>query len=135
MVAAWQAAGTMRRPRCGLALASDARRDALFLVGGYSGGLEYQDTVETFDPESGRGALLGPQPSSRLTPEPTLALVPIPTLHPDPSDPNPEPSPSLTPAPTYPHLAPTLTMASTRARRAATSDGCGALRRRRELRP
>ena len=125
MVAAWQAAGTMRRPRCGLALASDARRDALFLVGGYSGGLEYQDTVETFDPESGRGALLGPQPSSRLTPKPTLTLVPIPTLHPDP---NPEPSPSLTPAPT-------LTMASTRARRAATSDGCGALRRRRELRP
>ena len=128
MVAAWQAAGTMRRPRCGLALASDARRDALFLVGGYSGGLEYQDTVETFDPESGRGALLGPQSSSRLIPKPTLALAPIPTLHPDPVDPNPEPSPSLTPAPT-------LTMASTRARRAATSDGCGALRRRRELRP
>ena len=128
MVTAWQAAGTMRRPRCGLALASDARRDALFLVGGYSGGLEYQDTVETFDPESGRGALLGRQPSSRLTPKPTLILAPIPTLHPDPSDPNPDPSPSLTPAPT-------LTMASTRARRAATSDGCGALRRRRELRP
>ena len=65
-VAGWQAAGAMRRPRCGLALASDARRDTLFLVGGYSGGTEYQDTVETFDPASGRGALLrlraGPTP-------------------------------------------------------------------------
>ena len=57
-VAGWQAAGAMRHPRCGLALASDARRDTLYLVGGYSGGTEYQDTVETFDPSSGRGALL-----------------------------------------------------------------------------
>ena len=58
VVAGWQAAGAMRRPRCGLAMASDARRDTLYLVGGYSGGTEYQDTVETFEPASGRGALL-----------------------------------------------------------------------------
>ena len=48
-VAAWRHAGEMLKPRCGHALAVDARASELFLVGGYSGGTSYQRTVETFD--------------------------------------------------------------------------------------
>lgn len=54
----WAAAGTMRRPRCGLALASDARSSLLYLCGGYSGGSEYEATVETYDMASGGQTML-----------------------------------------------------------------------------
>ena len=48
-VAAWRHAGEMLEPRCGHALAVDARASELFLIGGYSGGTSYQRSVETFD--------------------------------------------------------------------------------------
>ena len=61
----WRTVGQLRRPRCGLALACDARRDTLYVCGGYSGGLEYEPTVETFDTASGRGAMLPLMASER----------------------------------------------------------------------
>ena len=48
-VAQWEAAGEMLEPRCGLALAADGRNSTLFCCGGYSGGICYQNTVESFD--------------------------------------------------------------------------------------
>jgi len=65
VVGGWRTAGQLRRPRCGLALACDARRDTLYVCGGYSGGLEYEPTVETFDTVSGRGAMLPLMASER----------------------------------------------------------------------
>lgn len=41
--------GQLLRKRCGLALAADARQHTLYLCGGYSGGITYQDTVEVLD--------------------------------------------------------------------------------------
>ena len=49
----WRRAGVMAEPRCGLALACDARASTLFLVGGYSGGLSYQKTVDAHDMRTG----------------------------------------------------------------------------------
>jgi hypothetical protein len=71
----WTRAAQLLEPRCGHALATDARASLLYLVGGYSGGVHYQSTVETFDmrgeragailplmahPRSGCGAGFGP---------------------------------------------------------------------------
>ena len=59
--AQFESMGEMIEPRCGLALAADARSSVLYLVGGYSGGMSYQNTVETFDMSSGA-------PASQLPP-------------------------------------------------------------------
>ena len=57
----WHTMGQLLEPRCGLALAADLRSSLLYLCGGYSGGLEYADSVETFD-------MAGVAPSMRLPP-------------------------------------------------------------------
>jgi hypothetical protein len=52
----WQDAGVETLvPRCGHAVAADGRSSTLYVCGGYSGGLTYQDTVETLDLECTRG--------------------------------------------------------------------------------
>ena len=47
----WQPFGgaPLLAPRCGLSLAADGNHHALYLCGGYSGGVTYQDTVEVLD--------------------------------------------------------------------------------------
>ena len=61
----WQPFGgpPLVAPRCGLSLAADGRHHKLYLVGGYSGGTSYQDTVEILDmsgagPQDASGRLL-----------------------------------------------------------------------------
>lgn len=54
----WKEAGQLLRPRCGLALAADARRSELIAVGGYSGGDVYENSAESFDMETGRSFAL-----------------------------------------------------------------------------
>ena len=56
----WEQVGNMLVPRCGLALAADWRKNLLYLCGGYSGGLVYQPSVETYDMETGASAWLPP---------------------------------------------------------------------------
>ena len=50
----------MLEARCGLALAADGRSSSLYCCGGYSGGLSYQETVETFDMTGARRSLMLP---------------------------------------------------------------------------
>ena len=84
---AWRAAGTLRRERCGHALANDARRADLWACGGYGGDEDYLAAVESFDMVTGRttcqpnmkrvrsglGASFGPDGSLCAPLPPTLA--------------------------------------------------------------
>ena len=51
---AWREAGELVSPRCGLAVAADARSSSFFALGGYAGGTRYLSTAEAFDTATGK---------------------------------------------------------------------------------
>ena len=65
----WQPFGgaPLLAPRCGLSLAADGNHHALYLCGGYSGGVTYQDTVEVLDMAAGSRSVVCTRVGKRVS--------------------------------------------------------------------